>query len=128
MGSHELVVESFLEKCSTTKVNQLYLECIDIYENVLILDISVNNSFLMAFDDSVHQLHEEFPSHMFRQGAPISDEVKKVLAVEPLHDNIERVRSIKIGNKFDHSRNIIHSLHQSYFQWDIVFSNQVNVF
>ena len=55
----------------------------------------------------------------------LSDKVKQVLPVEPLHDNIEGIRSVK---KFDHSRNIIHLLHQSYLQWNIVFSNHVNVF
>ena len=79
----------------------------------------------MTFDDSVYQLHEEFPSHVLRHGALVSDEVKKILAVEPFHDNIEFIRSIKIGNKFDHSRNIIHTLHQSYFQWN---SKSVNIF
>ena len=97
-----------------TKVNQLYFECIDIYENVFIFDISVNNTFLMALIDSVHQLHEEVPGQVLRQGGMLSDKVKQVLAVEPLHDNIEGIRSVKIVKTFDPSRNISHLLHQSY--------------
>merc|ERR1719320_1291619 len=44
-----------------TKVNQLHCPCLLLYQDILILDITVENPSLLAHHDSLHHLPEDGP-------------------------------------------------------------------
>ena len=93
-----------------------------IYQEVLVLDVSVKNPLGMALHDNVHNLGEEVPGEVLRQGALLTDKVKHVLAIEALHDHIVAAAHVKEVQKLDHARDIGHLLHEGHLQGQLAIS------
>ena len=116
----ELPVDLILQEGARPKVNQLDLEGVEVDEDVLILDVPVHHSLLVAGDHSVQQLLEQVLGEVLRQGSLLADEVKQVLAVETLHDDVEAVLHVEVVDDPDDPRDCVQVLHESHLQGEIV--------
>jgi len=56
----------------------------------------------------------------------ITDEIKEVFAVEPLHDNVEAVIHLEVVDEPDDPRHIADLLHQSHLEQQVVVAGNVD--
>lgn len=87
------------------KVDELNLGSRDIDENVLVLDVPVDDSPLMAGDDRLQHLLQEAPCHDLLKSSLLGDEVKEVLAAErALQDQDVGVGTLVKVEQANHAR------------------------
>merc|ERR1712080_119923 len=77
----ELSVGVLLQEGPRAKVDHAQLARLHVYQDVLILDVSMDDSFIVAGSDGGNDLAEEVLGEFFLQSALFSDEVKQVLGV-----------------------------------------------
>ena len=115
-GAFKLRVVVGLEKSAAAEVDQLEFSCLEIDQNVLILDISVDDSSAVAGQDCLNNLTEEVSSELLIQASLLTDVVKHVLAaLRPLHHNDIGINSLEEIQNFDGALYVLHSYHQCHF-------------
>ena len=97
------------------EVNQLGVEGVQVHEDVLVLDVPVQDPAVSAVDHSLNNITEHFAGKSFRQRPLLGYKIKKVLAINSLHNNVIAVRVINVVQDPDHTGDILYLLHESDF-------------
>lgn len=110
-----------MQQGTRTKINELNTTTAQVYQDVLILDITMDNSTGMAVLDSCHYLGKEAAATAFTQWALLCDVVKKILGGHgPLKDQHEALWCLKPVKQADHTWMPIAFAHlpqQRYLKW-----------
>jgi len=93
------------------EVYQLGVEGVQINEDVLVLDVSVQDSRVSAVDHSLNNITKHGAGKMFRERPLLRYKVKKVLAIYFLHDNVIAVCVINVVQYSDDTGNMLYLLH-----------------
>ena len=84
------------KQCTRAKVNELKVTLQEIYQDVLVLYVPVQYTAQVAMVHRLHHLSEITGSQIFREWAPVCDDIKQVLRHEGApHNNEVRVRLLK---------------------------------
>jgi len=102
-----------------TEVDQLGVEGVQINEDVLVLDVSVEDPRVPAVDHSLNNITKHGAGKMFRERPLLRYKVKKVFAIYFLHDNVIAMSVINVVQDPDHPGNVLHLLHQYDFCWNV---------
>ena len=103
----------FFVEGARAKVDQLEFACLEVDQQVLVLDVSVDDPPPVASQDRLDHLPEEASRQLLFENSFLCDEVEEVLPRgRSLHDKYEGVRSLKEVEEFDHSVNILDAVQQ----------------
>ena len=86
----KVCVVILLEKCTGSKVYELELAGVEVHNEILILDISVNDSQAVARQHSIHNLTEEVPCQFLVKNSLFCDEIKKIFRVGWALENVDK--------------------------------------
>lgn len=104
-----------------TKINEFNATPAEVYQDVLILDIAMDNSASMAVLDSCHYLGKEAAATAFTQRALLCDVVKKILGRHrPFKDQHEALWGLKPVKQAYHTWMPVAFTHlpqQCYLKW-----------
>ena len=101
------------------KVDQFEFARLEVDQEVLVLDVSVDDASPVASQDCLDHLAEEAPGQLLFKNSFLCDEVKEVLSRgRSLHDKDEGVWSLKEVKELDHSLNILDAVQQLQLKWD----------
>lgn len=110
-----------MKQGTRTKIDEFDTTPAEVYQDVLILDIAVDNSTGMAVLDSCHYLGKEAAASALTQWTLLCDVVKKILGRHrPLKDQHEAFWSLKPVKQADHARMptaFTHLPKQCHFEW-----------
>ena len=108
-GAFKLRVVVGLEKSAAAEVDQLKFSCLEIDQNVLILDISVDDSSAVAGQDCLNNLTEEVSSELLIQASLLTDVVKHVHTITGMLQYVdEGVFSFEKVQYFNNSAYVSH--------------------
>ncbi len=114
----KVCIKAIFEECTRAKVNELDLVASHVDKNVLILDVSVNNTGTMNVHGGCHQLDEEIACLLLRQGALLRDVVEQILhRLWTLEDENEAVGLLIVAKKLDDTLDVAHFLEQTDLHW-----------
>ena len=85
----EFCVESVFEIGTRAEVDELEIEGLEVDQEVLVLDVSVDDPLAVASNDRFDNLPEEVPGKLLFQDSLLGDEVKQVLAVRGLLHHVD---------------------------------------
>ena len=107
------------EEGAGAEVDQLELAGVEIYEDVLVFNVAVNDAALMNCDYGFDDLSEEASRMVLRQHAVISDVVEQILTMSgALHNQNVTVVLLEVIQQFDGTRNMRHLFQKRGFQWN----------
>ena len=110
-----------MKQGARTKINEFDTDSAKVYQDILIFDVTVDNSTGMAVPNSCHYLGKEAAASGFTQRALFCDVVKEILGRQrPLKDQHEALWCLKPVKQADHTRvstACTHLPQQCYFQW-----------
>ena len=109
----------FFVEGARAEVDQLELAGLEVDQQVLVLDVSVDDASPVASQDGLNHLPEEASGQLLFKNSFLGDEVKEVLSRGwSLHDKDEGVWSLKEVEELDHSLNILDAVQQLQLKWD----------
>ncbi len=119
-------VDFIVELAAGPEVNQLDFVCPGVDQNVLVFDIAVGDSSLVHLDDCGHDLLKDVPCEVLFQGSGIWDKVEEIFArasvvrraADPLHDDDEAIRKLKVVDEFNDAGDVISLHHECDFGQD----------
>lgn len=110
-----------MKQGTRTKINEFGTAPAEVYQDVLVLDVTMDNSTSMAVLDSCHYLAEKGTTSAFTKWALLCDVVKEILGRQrPLKDQHEALWCLKPVKQADHTRvptAFTHFPQQCHFQW-----------
>lgn len=110
-----------MQQGARTKINEFNTTPAQVYQDVLILDITMDNSASMAVLDSCHYLGKEAAATAFTQWALLCDVVKKILGRHrPFKDQHEALWGLKPVKQAYHTWMPVAFTHlpqQCYLKW-----------
>ena len=120
-GALELRVVVRLEKSPAAEVYQLQLAGLEIDEDVLILDVSVDDAGAVAGDNCLNHLSEEVSSNLLVQAPFLTDVVEHVHTVTGMLQYVdEGVVSFEKVQYFHDPLDISHGAEKFQFKWDFL--------
>ena len=120
-GALELRVVVRLEKSPAAEVYQLQLAGLEIDEDVLILDVSVDDAGAVAGDNCLNHLSEEVSSNLLVQAPFLTDVVEHVHTVTGMLQYVdEGVVSFEKVQYFHDPLDISHGAEKFKFKWDFL--------
>ena len=109
----------FFIEGARAEVDQLELAGLEVDQQVLVLDVSVDDPSPVAGQDGLDHLPEEAASQLLFEDSLLGDEVEEVLSRGgPLHHKDEGVRSLEEVEELDHSLDILDAVQQLQLKWD----------
>ena len=120
----EVCVGVFVEPGPRAEVDEFGAIGLDVYEDVLVFDVPVDDSGLVALLDGPDDLAEDVSRQPLVQPLPVGDEVEEVLAAlgrgpHALHDQQVVVGQLEVVDQLDHAGAVADLPHQRHFQGDL---------
>lgn len=110
-----------MKQGTRTKIDEFDTVPAEVYQDILILDVTMDNSTGMAVQNSCHYLGKEATASAFTQWALLCDVIKEILGRQrPLKDQHEALWCLKPVKQADHTRvstTCTHLPQQFHFQW-----------
>ena len=115
----EVCVDGVFHVSTRAEVDEFECACLELDENVLILDVAVDDARPVYGDDCVHDLGEEVAGSLLAQGTLLRDVIKQVFyGVGSLHHNDETVRFLKVLQHLNNTGHMRHFLQKAHLQRD----------
>ena len=112
-------VDSLLHEGTRAEVDQLEIKGAQVHQEVLVLDVSMDDSLAVASDDGLDNLAEEVPRQLLFEHPLLGDEVEEVLAWSGLlHDIDEGVIALVEVDEADDSGYTLDLGQELELQWD----------